>query len=238
MTEYSARIGVRPPLRVGSPGSVPPRAASPAAHAPRTNPVTHPATRVSPPGALPTASHGPILFLQPLSPRSLHTPAGHLYKTHLKSSTVIGTSCVRSGVRGGLPKHGKRLASVPVSVGMSPLLTLPLVLLLPLLVWLALLLLLELVLSFTPPISALLEGLIVPRDCLDFDPPGRGPMVPGDCLLLLPRFRLPLLPLAPCGLRAGWAPPPSCRGRARCPSLQPFLRFYLTRPSRSCPLPL
>ena len=34
------------------------------------------------------------------SPRSLHTPAGHLYETHTKSSPVIGTSCVRSGVWG------------------------------------------------------------------------------------------------------------------------------------------
>ena len=74
-----------------------------------------------------------------------------------------------------MPKYCRRLASVSVSPGMSPLLTLPLILLLPLLIWLALLslplllvlsslelllslLLLELLLSLTLPISALLEG--------------------------------------------------------------------------------
>ena len=77
-----------------------------------------------------------------------------------------------------MPKYCRRLASVPVSAEMSPLLTLPLVLPLQLLVWLALLslplllvrlslellllllllLLLELLLSLTPPILALLEG--------------------------------------------------------------------------------
>ena len=66
----------------------------------------------------------------------------------------------------------------------------------------------------------------------------RGPMVPGDFLPLLPRFRLPLLPLAPCALRVGRAPPPSCQGRTRCPSLPPSLRLDLTHSPRSRPPPL
>ena len=97
-TEYSAQIGIRRPSRGGSPGPAPPCAALPPARAPQTNPATRSATLVPPPGALPAASLGPVLFLQPLSPWSLHTLAGHLYKTHSKSSPVIGTSCVRSGV--------------------------------------------------------------------------------------------------------------------------------------------
>ena len=84
----------------GSPGPAPRRPVLPAALASQTNPATRPATRVPPPGALPAEGHGPVLFLQPLLHRSLHTPAGHLYKTNSKSSPVIRTSCVCSGVRG------------------------------------------------------------------------------------------------------------------------------------------
>ena len=77
---------------------------------------------------------------------------------------------------GGLPKCYRRLASVPVRAGMSPLLPLPLVLLLPLLVWLALLSLPSLPGAVIFGVAAINAGAGVAAvvDTADFGPPGWG----------------------------------------------------------------